>query len=227
MEKLPLHHEANYCLENQRFTTNSHKTPTNASDVIVDHRPQSTGFYLGTQSFLEAGDGEMGKRKRPYSASELAEAYNEGRTITELAEHFSVSRKIIQTDCARLMLQMRKPAKRNQFGSANANWGGGCVKQGKYRYLKDRGHPNATKTGYVAEHIVVALKSSGRTELLCGECVHHIDMDKQNNRPENLSIQTRKTHAKHHEQLQRLAIDLLFKKGIINYDHKKGYFICG
>lgn len=48
-------------------------------------------------------------------------------------------------------------------------------------------HPHATAAGYVREHRLVMESMIGR-HLEPGEVVHHIDGDKQNNRPDNLQL---------------------------------------
>ncbi len=55
----------------------------------------------------------------------------------------------------------------------------------KQLYLPE--HPNASSTGLVYEHILIAEKTLGRY-LKKGESVHHIDGNKKNNTPENLIV---------------------------------------
>lgn len=78
--------------------------------------------------------------------------------------------------------------------------------------------------GYVAEHIAVALNKEGLERLPKGSCVHHINLKKDDNRPENLDICTHKDHQRYHSQLEELAVIHLLEKGLIGFESGKGYF---
>jgi len=66
-----------------------------------------------------------------------------------------------------------------------------------YLYIYLPSHPKSMKTGYVAEHRLVAEKKIGR-QLRGGEVVHHINGDKRDNRPENLKVMSTPEHSKLH-----------------------------
>ena len=74
-----------------------------------------------------------------------------------------------------------------------------------YRAIQVPGHPMATKEGYVKEHRYVAESAIGRY-LEPGEQVHHINLEKLDNRIENLAVlPTKKEHALVHKYMERVG----------------------
>ena len=150
----------------------------------------------------------------PFSEEELYDAYvTQGLTQAEVAEKFGTSQKVVWRALGKMEIPARKAAKRDQRGEKNSSWKGGRVlvaassvgtrfSDAGYWYVKNPDHPNATKHGYVAEHIVVATETIGRP-LEKGECVHHKDALKHNNAPENLHVCTLREHRELHLQLDR------------------------
>lgn len=85
--------------------------------------------------------------------------------------------------------------------------------------MRQPDHPNATKNGYVAEHVLIATNKRGKP-LQKGECVHHKDFDKSNNNLSNLVICTLREHRIFQLQLEEISIRL-YKKGLVEFDDAK------
>lgn len=81
-----------------------------------------------------------------------------------------------------------------------------------------RNNPN--DRGYIRHksgenfHRMVAEQTIGRKLVKGVEVVHHIDLDKLNNNPDNLIVLTKKTHAAIHQQLNKVAGQFI-KVGLI------------
>lgn len=76
---------------------------------------------------------------------------------------------------------------------------GGHEKKRSDGYIKVYvpGHPNCTEDGYVMKHILVMERAIGRY-LKKGECVHHINRIRDDNRIENLQLMTLSEHMSMH-----------------------------
>jgi len=172
----------------------------------------------------------------PFTEEELHDCYvNKGMTQAEIAEVFATSQHVVQRAMKKMHIPARKAIKRDQRGSKNSYWGGGRVlcatskrQRGErasfgngYYYLLDYEHPNANKSGYVAEHIVIACEQRG-APLVKGEVVHHINLYKHDNAPENLIIANRKQHAIWHAQLEEIAVAFM-KEGCVQFSPDSGY----
>lgn len=172
----------------------------------------------------------------PFTEEELHDCYvNKGMTQDEIAKAFGVSQHVVWRAMKKMNIPARRAIKRDQRGSKNAYWRGGRVLVGKtkrqrgerasfgngYYYILDREHPNANKSGYVAEHIMVAVKERG-TPLVKGEVVHHINLNKHDNRSENLVITSRKEHAIWHVQLEEIAVAFI-GEGLVSFSPEYGY----
>ncbi len=59
--------------------------------------------------------------------------------------------------------------------------------RGGYRYVYKPDHPSAIKAGYVLEHRLV-METKLRRPLTKQEVVHHINHNKVDNNPENLTL---------------------------------------
>lgn len=171
----------------------------------------------------------------PFSAEQLAADYLDLKlSQLEIAQKWGVSQKVVWRALKRIGVPSRRAVARNQSGSSNQNWKGGRhllpavphkgpYSDAGYVAVHSPSHPHARKNGYVAEHIVVALDASGRDRLIKGECVHHINLRKDDNRSDNLTICTHKIHQGYHSQLEELAVKLLLETGKIRFSEGVGY----
>jgi hypothetical protein len=57
-----------------------------------------------------------------------------------------------------------------------------------------------------------------------GECVHHINLRRHDNRPENLAIATKMLHGRWHAQLEECGVALM-DCGLIAFTPERGYFL--
>lgn len=161
----------------------------------------------------------------PCTAEELYGLYHEkGLSQQEIGDLFGLGRTAVSRHMKRAGIGSRQAVARNQSGSRNNNWRGGRVMRARkagrpnikscgYWYVWMPGHPNATKAGYVAEHMAIAAPAG----LPPGRVVHHVNLNKHDNRPGNLIVLTVKMHADLHAQLSALAGSMV-ESGMIRFD---------
>lgn len=174
--------------------------------------------------------------KYPYTTEELYDLYvTQGLSQRQIGKLFGVCQQTVLKHMKKAGIPARpQGAVTGRTGTAHNGWKGGrnlvakralrgAVEKSGYWYVWAPDHPNASGQ-YVAEHIKVALEAAGMEELPKGQCVHHVDLDKQNNDPANLAIATRAQHAQWHAQLETVAV-LLMKEGRLGFSAERGYFL--
>ncbi len=108
-------------------------------------------------------------------------------------------------------------------GKDHPSWKGGRVIKGDgYIGVWQPNHERADNRGYVFEHTLVIAEKLGRLPEK-GEVVHHVNLVKTDNRPENLYLCNHRKHLKMHRDLEKLVASLI-DDGIVAFDHKIGEY---
>jgi len=98
---------------------------------------------------------------------------------------------------AEIEYKNRSEARRREKSS---NWNGGIRSTSHgYKQVLMPTHQRADSSGYVMEHILVWERISGQP-IPSGCCVHHLNEDKTDNRPENLCLMGIGAHTAHHHR---------------------------
>ena len=117
----------------------------------------------------------------------LRQMIEDGESLTAIAQTVGTNRTRVKEYIAKHDIQ-HQPFHTTNFGYRNGRWKGGrIIDEDGYILIKQRKHPHCNRHGYVREHRLVVEKVLGRY-LTPREVVHHIDGNKQNNRPDNLQV---------------------------------------
>lgn len=136
----------------------------------------------------------------------------------EFLRHASNAKKSSMACCSRLCQTALFKDVYAKSSIVGVKWHNGH----KLIYLPD--HPKAKKN-YVFEHRVVIEKKLGIV-LADKDVVHHINMNKSDNSPDNLDVfKTPKDHFKCHGTLNK-CVEYLILSGTLMYDRKKQEYFC-
>ncbi len=139
------------------------------------------------------------RSSRDIDAHAVTLAYEKGMTIHQVASSLGIAWRVVRDTVNQAGIMRRSGQKLTNGYSTTYG-------------------PNGQR---IYTHTVVATEKIGRT-LHANEIVHHIDGDKANNDPSNLAVMTRRQHGLLHQQLEKLAFDLV-KEGLIRYEEDDGY----
>ena len=143
------------------------------------------------------------------SSDELKRLYvDEKWTMERMAEHFGCGESTVRAHIIRDGLAIDAPEVAKRRLEVNSTRYSRSFIGSGYRRVMLPSHPAANRDGYVDEHRYVAETGIGRY-LLPREQVHHISMQKLDNRIENLAVLANKEdHAKLHKYLERIGVYL-------------------
>jgi hypothetical protein len=114
------------------------------------------------------------------------------------------------SEAEKLAYKLNRKAKTGTYnpGPAHPQWRGGKKTFDGYFFVYAPGHPRARKGGrYVPEHILVWEQTNNR-QLPEGWCIHHLNGNKTDNRPENLLALPNSKHEKYIPALKKRIREL-------------------
>lgn len=175
-------------------------------DAVAERVGMGTGKTVGDH-LKKAGYKlrDAGHRPKDWPVAEILRLYwDEGMSSTEIAPVLKCGATTVRRVLAKNGgLRKRGASTKNRRGQNAPRWQGGRVKSaGGYVLVHMPGHPMAWKSGYVAEHRLVASAALGRP-VRSDEDVHHINGIKDDNSPDNLFAMNKADHRKTHAEVVR------------------------
>lgn len=123
------------------------------------------------------------------------------------------------TSISRVLKRNNITVEANAVGDKHPGWKGGknMTKGDGYIGIWSPGHERADGGKYVYEHTLVYEKNTGKLPQK-NEILHHIDLDKHNNKFENLFLCGHKKHIEIHRQIEKF-IKPLMEKGFVIFEN--------
>lgn len=146
--------------------------------------------------------------------------YQNGESATQIANDMN-----LYTTSVTRVLNRNGIETGHKKGENHPGWKGGRIEKGDGRVgIHKPNHPRADNQGYVYEHTLVMEDKIGRLPQY-EEQVHHINLDKKDNRPENLIlVKDRSEHGKIHRSIENLIPELL-ERGIVTFNKDKKRYV--
>ena len=133
---------------------------------------------------------------------------NSGRKHLEISKQKMRDKKIgisTITDKGRKRIS---ESNKKRCGEKSSNWKGGkMIHSGGYKLIRMPEHYRASKNGYVFEHILIWERIYNK-KVPKGYVIHHLNGIKDDNRPENLCIISKKDHMKINEKYKKRIREL-------------------
>lgn len=147
---------------------------------------------------------------------QMVEMYNKGNSASKIARTLGLYTTAVTRVLKRNGIKLRD----TKSGSNHPMWKGGRGVKSGYWTVYNPTHPRALNIGRVWEHILVAEKKLGRP-IKKDEPIHHIDLDRLNNKPSNLIVlKNNSEHQQLHSSLNKVVSQLIknktikFRKGV-------------
>jgi transposase-like protein len=138
-------------------------------------------------------------------AAELTRMYvDEKMKMEDIAKHFECGESTVRTKIVQLGLTLDSTEWLARRMARNSKkYKRAYIHEG-YKRIMLPNHPQCNRDGYVDEHRYNAEQALGRY-LAFGEQVHHINVDKGDNRVDNLAVLTKAQHAVVHKYMERVG----------------------
>lgn len=163
----------------------------------------------------------IGKTHSPGVQKEMVKRYRSGESATKIAK----SMGLYATSVGRVLKRNGITMRDTRSGENHPSWKGGRTGKGdNYIGIWKPEHERADSQGYVYEHTLVMEEKIGRLPIKGKEVIHHIDLDKHNNDPNNLYLCGYIEHTTLHRDLDRLVKPML-EMGLLEFDCEQGKYI--
>jgi len=166
------------------------------ADIVGADR-KTIDQWLAKQQIKKRGfGGSRGKKSKKW----LLDKYiKKGKSLNDIAAIVNEDRKTVHRWLIGYKIP-RRPVGDTRKGKDNPRWKGDKYIGKRYGYvwIYKPSHPNCSYRGFVKEHRLVAEKCLDRY-LNRKEVIHHINLNKADNRPKNLYYYSSQSeHAKYH-----------------------------